>query len=594
MFTESLYQNSRSARLFRAGLEVSEKESQEEDAKLYTQLGYTEAPWEEEPEAVGSRLSGLALDNEKQGGVKVNEVMGQGEHLLAARATGQDGTREAVTSGPYKTVSIDLLQRNENVIEGRKRPPGSGSSGLDRPVSKKEKEAEVVASQLRPVKSLPERKKEVVMPRKTRRLQKKLTDMTEVEKAEREVKKGQRRQLKLIKGMAGEQRFDVAKALANTQCPISWLQYFQDSPVARMEMSRITSLTSDLVAAMFGDTITNVRTSVMAGLDEAGATIPIDRPRLGTNGAFMVTATISNGKKAGPSFTTDKVCVDAGSECDLATPAMIRRAEGEVIPIDETPWPTLSIRTSSGAFARLLEIARIRVDVHGISRIVYACVIPPTFSTSSGYDLLLGVPWLFEVNGRINVGDGTVSVFNDSTQEDAVIDTGWFTPRNFKVIFDQSDENRSVNGGTSSEEEMGSSSEEGEISDSGEESVKSSDARPPLKKYSYPEMLRKYSKDQAVSSRCVTLIVEEGGAEQDDPSNRKEVARLRYVSAEDNLSLHGNDGPYSQLAKAVVAIGMETDDAEDVMLIIDSENRGEVGEHGVCEGDFPTGAIPSN
>lgn len=109
----------------------------------------------------------------------------------------------------------------------------------------------------------------------------------------------------------------------------------------------------------------------------------------------------------------------------LATPEM-ERAESEAILMRDTPWLILAIGTSSGTFARLLGIAQIRVGVHGISRIVYACVIPPNFATSSRYDLL-GVPWLYEVNKRINVGDRTLSIFNDDIQDNVVIDTGRFS-----------------------------------------------------------------------------------------------------------------------------------------------------------------------
>lgn len=139
----------------------------------------------------------------------------------------------------------------------------------------------------------------------------------------------------------------------------------------------------------------------------------------------MITATVRSGKKSGPAFTTDRVCVKTRSEYDLATPGM-RRAESEVILMRDTPWLTLAIRISSGAFARLLGIAQIRVNVHGISGIVYACVIPPNFATSSGY-YFLGVPWLYEVNRRINVGDGTLCIFNDDIQDNVVIDTGRFS-----------------------------------------------------------------------------------------------------------------------------------------------------------------------
>lgn len=566
VFPENLYQNSRSARLFRAGLEISDREAQEEDDRLYTQLGYTSSEGEvsQEMEAVGSRLSQLEL-SDAGSEERTREVEPQS---MASRAARQDGAGEVPAIKPYRTVSIDdLLQGSKGARSSNKRQDRSGSSGIDRPMSKKERLGDPVT---RLTKQLPARKGGVAVGKKVRQTRKKVAEMTELEKAEREAKKGVRKQLKMIKGMEGEKRFDLAKALANTPCPISWLQYFQDSPVARQEMSRITSLTSNLVAAMFGDTTSNVRVSALAGLDSGVGTLPIDRPRLGENGAFMVTAVVGNGDPEGPSFSTSKVCVDAGSECDLVTPDMVRKAEGEVIPMDETPWPTLSIRTSSGACARLLGIARIRVNVHGIDRIVYACVIPPNFAASSGYDLLLGVPWLYEVNGRINVGDGTVSVFNDRTQADVVIDTGRFTPPNFKVMFDRS--NKQVSHDDSESEEYEDATSESEVSDSGEDSVKSSDAKPEGQRLVYPEIIRKYGKDPVVASRCATLVIEEEG----NPAcgaGREEVARIRYVTAEEYLSMYGSTGPYSHLAEAIRQVEAEVEEEGDDMLVIDSEDR---------------------
>lgn len=113
--------------------------------------------------------------------------------------------------------------------------------------------------------------------------------MNEGEKMERERKKNEKKQLKTIWRMIGRDKFDLAKALAETPCPISYLQYFQDSPLAILEMNRINSFTEKVLAAMFGDPSPNTRSGgVGQNLTEAYAR---SQPQLGEGGSFMATAT---------------------------------------------------------------------------------------------------------------------------------------------------------------------------------------------------------------------------------------------------------------------------------------------------------------
>lgn len=591
------YQNSRLARLHKAGIESNEREIQEEDWKLYHQAGYVTAAVApgSSPEEVGSRLSQLDLGDES-------------DHLISSRGAHGDPGPSAPTK--YKTVRIqDILDKAPPPpVAGTKRDAKSDLSERDRAPSKKERLAETTPHApplLRPIR-VPKGVSGTKVPRKPR---KRVADLTEAEKAERLIKKNQRKQLKMIKGMTGYNRFDLAKALAETPCPISYLQYFQDSPIARQEMSRITSLTTEVLAGMFGDPIPVREPSARSGLvnerEGQGET-----PHMGSGGAFMVDATITGIHSGSGSFRTSKVCVDAGSEIDIATPATIQKVGGEIILMEDTPWPTMSVRTSSGDSTKLLGIARINVRIHGNERVVYTCVIPPKFAANTGYDLLLGVPWLYDVRGKISVRDGTISIHNG--QEEVVISTGKFTPPNLRVMFEGIAPRHLPNSKLPSDQdrsESDTSDDPSDPEDSGEESVKSSDtAEDTWKeqgKYKYPSIVAPYSRTSTVYARSTTLVIE-----RPDPASSQgpgEVARIRYITPEDYLLLYGEEGPFSHLAKVVkgVDIGLQSDEGEptdkgNIMMIIDSENRAgalqntnEVVER-LGEQDFLKGVIPEN
>lgn len=69
-----------------------------------------------------------------------------------------------------------------------------------------------------------------------------------------------------------------------------------------------------------------------------------DIPHMGSGGSFVVDTIISGTHQDSRSFRTCKVFVDAGSEIDIATPATIHRVGGEIILMEDTPWPTMSVR----------------------------------------------------------------------------------------------------------------------------------------------------------------------------------------------------------------------------------------------------------
>lgn len=177
-------------------------------------------------------------------------------------------------------------------------------------------------------------------------------------------------------------------------------------------MSRITSLTTEVLARMFKDRLpskkANARSGMVGDIFSHG-----DIPHMGSGGAFMVDAIISGIHQDTRSFRTSKVCVDAGSKIATATPVTIQRLGGNS--------------------TKLLGNARIRVRIHGSER-VYTCVIPPTFAANTGYDLLLGVLWLYDRKGKISVREGTISIHDG--KEEIVISTGTFTPANLRVMFE--------------------------------------------------------------------------------------------------------------------------------------------------------------
>lgn len=146
---------------------------------------------------MGSRLLKLGLGQEQEEG---DEYFIPAEPYLTSCATGQDGTLETRTSKPYRTVKIEVLLQEESATTSKKHRSGSGSSGLDRPAPKREIQGGAIVSPLpfRPAKTLPAKRKEKV-PRKKEKAPKKVSEMTGAEGIEIEIKKGQRKQLKMIR-----------------------------------------------------------------------------------------------------------------------------------------------------------------------------------------------------------------------------------------------------------------------------------------------------------------------------------------------------------------------------------------------------------
>lgn len=390
--------------------------------------------------------------------------------------------------------------------------------------------------------------------------------------------------------MMGRERFDLAKALAETPCPISYLQYFQDSPLARLEMGRINSLITEILAAMFGDPSLRAQMAMMGsemgrgydtygGMDALTASaIDALRPHLGWGGAFLVRAIISGVEPGEPSFESTKVCIDSGSEADIATPSTIIKTEGRVIDMRDTPWPNLSIRTSSGSTMRLIAIARVKVNILGNIRIVYTCVIPETKAQEIEYDLLLGIIWLYEVRARIDIYGGGMTILNRETGEDEIIKNtnGPFSPPSFRVMFETCGiENvpQSQEGSPSSSEEDEGEEVDAEGSSSESDDLSNAKPRGHTKGYRYLDIVRLYGQNPLVLSRSTTLVMEDKG-----PGRR--TSRVRYIEPRAYLELYGEARPYSHLAVAIKDTNPQVEDDQgnkvsenDVMLIADYEGR---------------------
>lgn len=161
----------------------------------------------------------------------------------------------------------------------------------------------------------------------------------------------------------------------------------------------------------------------------------------------------------------------------------------------------------------------------------------------------------------------------------------------------------STTGGTTTDSEY--TDDDIESDDSGEESVKSSDMAKDgrcARQYRYREIVAPYSRTATVSARSATLVVER--TVHGDGGTSEEVARIRYITPDDYLSLYGKSGPFSHLAQAVKGVMMDLEDNEGkvvdedyVTMIIDSENRaGKPFSLEVDDGDssFYTGVIPVN
>lgn len=231
-----------------------------------------------------------------------------------------------------------------------------------------------------------------------------------------------------------------------------------------------------------------------------------------------------------------------------------------------TPWPHLTLKTSDGDVKPLLGLASGFVEIMGVEVAFYACIIDPSHSGETDYNLLLGIPWLAMVKGVHDVSRAQVSITCPTSGVKAVVKGPTFRPIDFKRLFLEvggrhgqlheeaqwvEDVWGSTEDGSSEYEEESSEEEDDESGSEDEESVTGPQNSP-----------------AASALRCRGAILEL-------PNPAGKARELRYIEAHSYLKLYGQDAPYSHLAKRMTELleDLRHGPEGEAILIADHDGR---------------------
>ncbi|OJD24486.1 hypothetical protein ACJ73_04154 [Blastomyces percursus] len=116
---------------------------------------------------------------------------------------------------------------------------------------------------------------------------------------------------------------------------------------------------------------------------------------------------------------------DQGSELNLVTEAFLKTYMIAKKPLGDIGYQGMSMRTATKVESLLHFWAEVNVGVEGIWRKVPCFVSSsPKTTTLASNDLLLGIPWLFDVNARMDIRRGSLIIGDSEKQEPRVIVQG--------------------------------------------------------------------------------------------------------------------------------------------------------------------------
>ncbi|RKF51419.1 hypothetical protein GcM3_222040 [Golovinomyces cichoracearum] len=124
--------------------------------------------------------------------------------------------------------------------------------------------------------------------------------------------------------------------------------------------------------------------------------------------------TIINGQKKYIVLDINYTHVDQGADLNLIYNYLAKVLK---LPSIELPKPIL-FGTAEGRLTNATHFSQIRISVAGVWRCAEALVLPP--ATGNPCSLILGLPWLFDVCGNLDIPTFTLKIGDTSKREERV------------------------------------------------------------------------------------------------------------------------------------------------------------------------------
>jgi hypothetical protein len=111
---------------------------------------------------------------------------------------------------------------------------------------------------------------------------------------------------------------------------------------------------------------------------------------------------------------------DQGSDMNLISEPLRKAMGFTVIALSSKGWSGLSMNTADGNSSPLVAYTTFMIGVNGIWRRVYAFIRPETRSNQGELSLLLGLPWLDDVDAKIHIRRSAIEIGDQSIGEKPV------------------------------------------------------------------------------------------------------------------------------------------------------------------------------
>ena len=138
--------------------------------------------------------------------------------------------------------------------------------------------------------------------------------------------------------------------------------------------------------------------------------------------AFRLSAVVitrnKNGSEKRTTLSREKVQADQGSDMNVISTKLSHHLSLELIPLSKAGFSGMSTRTTDNKETALQHIVKFTLNVQGIIRPVQAFIAPPDNNTSaSWFSLLLGIPWLYQVDATVRIRQFAVTIGDKNVGE---------------------------------------------------------------------------------------------------------------------------------------------------------------------------------
>lgn len=223
-----------------------------------------------------------------------------------------------------------------------------------------------------------------------------------------------------IPALFDEPVLDIRKMIKETKIVLPLPHLAQLSPYYRNELKRLITppRRQRQKKKATAETVLSIKANVRDVSTELMDNIQKWRNRDKTHRAFSLPAAIRRDAKSEPyTIPRNEVIADQGSDINLIYRPLVARLQLPIMSVKQFQIPAIRMTVADGTKCDLQHWTHFEVKIQGIERKVWAFVCP---TESQGLSLLLGVPYLEEVDAQIKIKSNMIRIGDSKRGEEVV------------------------------------------------------------------------------------------------------------------------------------------------------------------------------